>query len=78
MAGGTEKASIIMKFPRSCWAPRCGVLTECTRPEDFTMDMGALTLIGVSHLFYEQTCVAGQTCAIDGLLGQHLTDDDQV
>jgi hypothetical protein len=40
------------------------------------IDLGPLILIGPSPLFQDRTCVSGQTCLLDGINGQGLTDND--
>jgi hypothetical protein len=35
-------------------------------------------MVGPSELVQDRTCVSGQTCAIDGLLGLHLSDLDKL
>ena len=39
--------------------------------------MGQLTLVG-PHRHQQRTCVAGQTCGLRSLTGQHLQTDDQM
>jgi hypothetical protein len=60
---------------RLCW---CAANYSCSRPIDFRTDAGMLTIIGVAPLSQHRTCVAGQTCKVDGLLGYHLSDSDRV
>jgi hypothetical protein len=38
--------------------------------------MGEFTIIGPSNLYQDRTCVSGQTCFFDGVLGQHLSTRD--
>jgi hypothetical protein len=49
----------------------------CSLAEDFRVDMGRLTLIGVSPLFQDRTCVSGRECTIDGILGEGLSNTDR-
>jgi hypothetical protein len=44
-------------------------------PPEFVVDVGEVIVIG-PHRFAERTCVAGQTCRVDALTGQHLRADD--
>ena len=50
----------------------------CERPQDFAVDIGTFTLRGPSPLRQDHTCLAGATCAFDGLLGQTLSTEDVV
>ena len=59
---------------RLCWCH--GQVGSCDAPSQFLTDGGAFTLIGASPLRQHRTCVSGQTCAFDRLLGYHLTDSD--
>jgi hypothetical protein len=49
----------------------------CSNIEEFVTDFGEMTLIGVSPLEQDRTCVSGQTCAFDGILGQDLSLQDR-
>jgi sugar lactone lactonase YvrE len=52
---------------RLCW---CSGKFSCSSSSDaMRVDMGALTLIGMSPLSQDRTCVSGQECAFDGFLG---------
>ena len=42
---------------------------------EFMVDVGEVIVVG-PHRFTERTCVAGQTCRVDALTGQHLRADD--
>eukprot|EP00930_Biecheleria_cincta_P000278 TRINITY_DN100567_c0_g1_i1.p1 TRINITY_DN100567_c0_g1~~TRINITY_DN100567_c0_g1_i1.p1 ORF type:complete len:189 (-),score=8.02 TRINITY_DN100567_c0_g1_i1:19-525(-) len=59
---------------RLCW---CAHNYTCDSPYHFRVDAGQLTLIGPSPLINSRTCVAGQTCAIDGLLGHFVQNGDR-
>eukprot|EP00438_Fugacium_kawagutii_P036305 Skav212389 [mRNA] locus=scaffold673:17709:27838:- [translate_table: standard] len=49
---------------------------RCHTPLDFNIDFGHLEVIGV--LFsQDRTCISGQTCSIDSLLGVHGWESDQ-
>eukprot|EP00973_Karenia_brevis_P047327 6570149-Karenia_brevis.AAC.1 len=39
--------------------------------------MGGLTVIGPSPLQQRRTCISGQTCKLDGILGQDLSSSDR-
>ena len=54
---------------RLCWC--AGAPAPCTR----SVDMGSLDIVGVSPLFQDRTCVSGQTCEIQGILGHMLLAD---
>lgn len=55
---------------RLCWcASRPGV--PCSTSEAFRVDVGAVSLIG-PRLQQHRTCVSGQTCAVESLLGEEL------
>jgi hypothetical protein len=58
---------------RLCW---CAAGYTCSVGEHFNVDVGELRVIGVAHLEQHRTCVAGQTCSIDGIEGQDLSADD--
>ncbi|CAJ1351240.1 unnamed protein product, partial [Effrenium voratum] len=50
--------------------------------DDFTgtrglVDMGGMLLVGVSPLKQHRTCIAGQTCAVDGIEGRDLSTQDR-
>ena len=62
---------------RMCWCADASIFA-CSSLENFRVDLGALTIVGVSPLSQDRTCVSGQTCWIDGLTGQHLTPDDKL
>ena len=61
---------------RICWCSELS-LTGCSNPQEFSVDVGALTLVGISPLEQSKTCIAGMTCEIGGLLGKHLSSLDQ-
>ena len=60
---------------RLCW---CSGHFGCQLPSDFRVQLGELTLLGMSPLFQDKTCISGQTCTIHGLLGQDLSDASRV
>ena len=59
-----------------CWCSGAGSIDsgECNIGEDAQVTVGQLTLIGTSPLSQDRTCVAGQTCSIEGLVGQNLPE----
>ena len=60
-------------FYRLCWCStsRCSLIT------DFHVDVGELMLIG-PYPQQQMTCIAGQTCMLDGLQGLGLQDTDRI
>lgn len=58
---------------RLCW---CAHNFTCSQPHDFRVDVGMLTLVGPNPLRSRQTCVAGQTCAFQGIGGHFVQDGD--
>ena len=60
---------------RMCW---CAEGHLCSRAEHFSVDVGELVLVGPSSLDQKYTCVSGQTCSIDGIMGQHLSSADYI
>ena len=59
---------------RLCW---CSRGKTCEKPEDFAVDLGALTVIGPNPLRQSRTCVVGQSCQIDRIdihVGSELAD----
>ena len=73
---------------RLCWCAGVPITTNATAPgqarfrcsvaENFRVDLGELTLIGPAPLWQYRTCVSGQTCKLDGILGQDLEMGDHV
>ena len=80
--GGAPNPSITWPAPitanggvyRLCW---CARGHRCSSTEDFVVDAGSFTVVG-PWAAQEQTCISGQTCALEGLLGQHLQDTDRL
>ena len=70
---GTSSLTAAGGIYRLCW---CANLFVCDQAEDFRTDLGEFTLIGPRELDQDRTCVSGQTCKLDGLLGQHLSLED--
>ena len=70
---------------RLCWcagiaanSTAYGTGLGCSTAERFKVDLGELTLRGPSSRFHSFTCVSGQTCLLDGIVGQDLGPGDQV
>ena len=61
---------------RLCWCSFAHF--TCSVVENFRTDTGELLLLGPSPLSQDRTCIAGQTCALEGLVGQHLASGDRV
>ena len=58
-----------------CW---CGSSHfSCRVAAEFALNFGQVQLIGPS-LEQDRTCVAGQVCKVEGLLGTWLSDDDTI
>jgi hypothetical protein len=62
---------------RLCWCSGLVAANSCTSVKDFKVDLGKLTVVGAAPLTQDRTCVSGQTCVIDGVLGQDLATGDQ-
>jgi hypothetical protein len=60
---------------RLCW---CAGSYPCDVAAQFKTDVGRFDLIGVSPLFQDRTCVSGQTCLLDGIVGHYLQPGDNV
>ena len=50
---------------------------RCDRAEDFTVDAGQLSLLGPAAR-QDRTCLSGQTCSVDNIVGIELADTDRV
>ena len=56
-----------------CW---CLLASEsCTKPEDFHVGVGTVTVVGPSSLSQEQTCTSGQMCQIQGTFSYTNSQD---
>jgi len=53
-----------------CWCPSTFI---CSVAEDYKVDFGGLTLIGMSPLTQHRTCISGRTCSMDRFVGQYLS-----
>ncbi len=62
---------------RLCW---CARSAACSVAEEFRVDAGSLTLIGVSPLKQHRTCTSGRACMIDKIvgIGLHILDDIRI
>ena len=64
---------------RLCWcASALSAGVGCDLLGSFKADAGSLTIIGPSPLYQARTCVSGQTCLLDGIVGQDLADGDKL
>jgi len=52
--------------------------SSCLLADDFKTDAGELTLLGVSPLYQDRTCISGRTCAFDGIYGIGLDSGVQI
>ena len=62
---------------RLCWCSGDSGGQSCYAADDFTTDVGSLTMIGVAPLQQEKTCISGLPCEIDGITGLHTSSSDQ-
>ena len=65
---------------RLCWCPGHVESVEsanCFVGEDFKVDVGALSIVGVAPLQHAKTCVSGLVCKVNGITGNYLSNDDQ-
>ena len=60
---------------RLCW---CAAGRACHAEEDFKVTVGGFELIGPFKMTPGRTCIAGQTCLVDGVLGNGLADTDSI
>ena len=61
---------------RLCWCSGEVGARPCYGSQDFRTDVGALTVVGVSPVRQDRTCVSGVPCTIDGLVGTYITGSD--
>ena len=71
---GTVAISAIGGSYRLCW---CGSAMRCSQGTEFVVDAGKVEVVGPT-LFVQRTCVSGQTCAIDAIVGSMTNSGDQV
>ena len=69
---------------RMCWCGSIGSTNstqnqtvDCRRVTGSQVDFGELLVMGPSSIV-DLTCVSGQACSVDGLLGQHLSSSDSL
>ena len=60
---------------RLCW---CAAGQACSTEEDFKVTVGQVELIGPYGATLGRTCIAGQTCVVDGILGNGLIGSDSL
>lgn len=58
---------------RLCW---CAGQFVCSSQENFRVDVGGITVIGVSPFSQDRTCISGRTCFLRDILGSGLSSDD--
>jgi hypothetical protein len=76
MPGGQYRLCWCLTVPTNAAVSGAGV---CSTPEDFFVDFGRLDVKGVRPTqVQDRTCVAGLSCAFDGLRGHLLHDADRV
>ncbi len=59
-------------FARTLGTPTCGSAA------DFLVDVGKFTLLGVTPLSQDQTCISGLPCGFGGLVGIGLSSGDRL
>jgi hypothetical protein len=60
------------------WICYCSNIEDCIDRSSYTVSVGNLTVKGPTPLTQDRTCVAGQTCVLDGISGQDLEDGDRI
>ena len=60
---------------RLCWCSSVS-LSGCARGADFQTDLGHITVLGVSPLQQDRTCISGRVCAVEALVGVGLSELD--
>ena len=60
---------------RLCW---CAGGMLCKTSDDFRVDILEVTVVGPAVRGTYRTCVSGQSCRLDGVVGLHLSDRDLV
>ena len=58
---------------RLCWCS-----SSCNSVEEFSADLGSLSLIGPAPLQYARTCISGRQCVFEGLAGEGLSVGDSI
>ena len=72
----TESVLVSGGIYRLCWCSGEIGGRPCSGPIDFATDVGALTMIGVSPVRQDRTCISGVSCTIDGFEGTHISSSD--
>ena len=57
-----------------CW---CAAYQDCDTADQFRIPIGTLTLVGPA-LDHSRTCVSGQTCTLEGLMGSHMSSRNMI
>ena len=67
-------------YYRLCWCSRTNHTSEsqCLRSSHFEVDAGGLLLVGPVPLEQDRTCISGQTCVLESLLGVGWTASDVI
>jgi hypothetical protein len=76
VAWGSELVTVFAGTYRLCWC--ADQHHSCSQAEEFDIDVLGLRLVGPSLVSDGRTCVAGQTCLIDGIRGVDLSDSDTI
>ena len=65
---------------RMCWCSRSNHTSEsqCSQSGHFEVDAGGLFLVGPRPLEQDRTCITGQTCVLESLIGVGWSDADIV
>lgn len=75
LSWGTAVLSASGGLYRLCW---CAATYDCTNGEDMSFDVGGLHVIGITTGTHQYTCVAGQSCVLDGIVGYNLAATDRL
>ena len=59
---------------RLCW---CSAIADCDGWEEAIVDAGTLLVVGPQH-HQDRTCIAGNTCVLNHIRGQAISDADRV
>ena len=67
-------------YYRLCWCSQTNHTSEsqCLRSSHFEVDAGGLLLVGPVPLEQDRTCISGQTCVLESLLGVGWTASDVI
>ncbi|CAK9109828.1 Alpha-agarase [Durusdinium trenchii] len=65
---------------RLCWCGRTSWSSgsnQTTTPSDCRVDAGELSISGPAPLYQHRTCISGEVCSFNGIIGQgHLSNED--